>query len=166
MAEKRMYNSKMNSKGLEGSVTEDQARDMADNQGTRYLLLVEVHSGSKTVAEDGAVQVQLVPDLVELVPDEHEAAIRTFMNALKAQRPEEAGQLALQGQEQPSVDDAAAGLPAWDGNPDAPADQVGKIGECAFPDCTLNDGHEGDHLPAESEPQSNVAQFSGKKQRS
>lgn len=118
MTEKRTHNSKLNGKGLDASVTEEMARQMAENQGSRYLLLVEVHSGRKVVDEDGTETVQLVPDLVEVVPDEHAVQVRGLLNALVAQRPEQAGQLALQGQEAPDVASAAAGV--WDGDPDAP----------------------------------------------
>lgn len=141
MADKRQFNSQMMAKGLEASVSEDQAREMADNQGSRYLLLVQVHSGPKTIAEDGATRVQLIPDLVELVPAAHEGPIQNLMNALKAQRPEEAGQLAMQGLEAPDLDEAAAGV--WDGNPDAPVEP------------TPED-------KATEQAEANVVQFSGK----
>lgn len=154
MAEKRDYNSKMNSKGLEASVSEEQARGMCQNQGTRYLLLVEVHAGKKTVDEDGSETVNLIPDMVELVPSEHEDAVRTMMKSLYARRPAAQGQAVLEGTtgDGPTADEAAAALPGgeWDGNPDDDS--------CPSPGCDHQAGHDGEH----SAQDKNVVAFSGK----
>lgn len=136
MADKRRFNSKMNPKGLENSVSEEQAGQMAHRQGSRYLFIVEAHVGSKVVDEDGSETVSLVPDLVELVPADQEGRTRDFMRALYLNRPDQFGQAAFEDAAAgPPLDSAAAALDAvverddagqptgvWDGDPDAPAD--------------------------------------------
>lgn len=164
MAEARKYNSKLNSKGLEASVSEDQARHMATHQSNTYVFLVQAHSGKKTVAEDGAEVVQLVPDLVELVPDEHAERIREFQRALYLARPEQYGQPAFEGtgDGEPNVEQTAAQIDAvidhdetgepkvWDGSTDGPLDASGpEFVTCDYPDCTLPAEHDGDHDTAE-----------------
>lgn len=177
MADKRRYNSKMNAKGLENSVSEEQVGAMAHRQGSRYLFVVEAHVGSKVVDEDGSETVSLVPDLVELVPAEQEARVRDFMRALYLNRPDQIGQAAFEDAAQgPSLESAAAGIDAaverdgdgqptgvWDGNPDAPADPpTPPEAMCPAPDCILAEDHDGDHQPAD-EPGGTVVAFSGGK---
>lgn len=123
MSDKRQYNSKMNAKGLEASVSEEQARHMATHQGTTYVFLVQAHAGPKIVNEDGSEVVSLIPDLVELVPDAHAERIRELQRALYLARPDQFGQKAFEtGETGPTVDDAAASVDAVierdeDGNP-------------------------------------------------
>lgn len=96
MADKRNYNAKMNAKGLEQSVSEEQARHMALHQGATYLFIVQAHAGPKVVNEDGSEAVSLIPDLVELVPSEHAERIRKFQRALYLTRPDQFGQAAFE----------------------------------------------------------------------
>jgi hypothetical protein len=170
MAEKRKYNSGMNAKGLENSVSEDQARHMATHQGHTYVFIVEAHSGPKVVGEDGSEKVSLIPDLVELVPAEHEARVRTFMRALYLTRPDQFGQAAFEEATpgERDVDAAAGGLDAlvekddsgapigiWDGSEDT--------AECPAPDCNLASGHDGDHQSEnKADDGGSVVEFSGK----
>lgn len=170
MAERRDYNSKMNAKGLEAFVSEEQARHMTSHQGHRYLLIVEVHSGKKVVDEDGSETANLVPDLVELIPPEQEDRVRTFMRALYMSRPDQFGQQAFESlsDKEPTTDEAGAALDAavelnddgeptgmWDGDPDAPVpfSVTSEAQACPFPGCPLLEGHDGDHDPA-TEPES------------
>jgi hypothetical protein len=183
MAEKRKFNSKMNAKGLEKVVTEEQARHMAQHQGHTYTFIVQAHSGPKMVDEDGSEVVSLIPDLVELIPAEHEDRIHTFQRALYLARPEQFGQKAFEGTAEGEVplDAAAAGVDAlverdesgaltgvWDGSTDGPLGgdpAADDEGGCAFPGCSLDSEHDGDHdvVPAEGESQgAPVAQFSGR----
>lgn len=164
MADKRKFNSKLNAKGLEASVSEDQARHMAQHQGNTYVFLVQAHSGPKTVAEDGSEVVSLIPDLVELVPDAHAERIREFQRALYLNRPDQFGQAAFDGAagDEPSVEQTAAQIDAaierdesgavagvWDGDTDAPLSAVPDAGPefvgCDYPGCRLDAEHDGDH---------------------
>lgn len=157
MADKRKYNSKMNAKGLEKAVSEEQARHMATHQGNTYTLLVQAHAGPKTVDEDGSEVVSLIPDLVELVPREHEDRIHAFQRALYLARPDQYGQEAFEGtaEGEQTVSQAGAGVDAlverdedgnvtgvWDGDTDAPL-TTGDT--CPFPGCSLDPDHDGDH---------------------
>lgn len=174
MAEKRKYNSGMNAKGLENSVSEDQARHMATHQGHTYVFIVEAHSGPKVVGEDGSEKVSLIPDLVELVPTEHEGRVRTFMRALYLTRPDQFGQQAFEEATPGERDvDAAAGdldavvekdpasgepIGIWDGSDAEP---------CPFPGCILAGPHDGDHnVPEDPTTDTgdggSVVEFSGK----
>ena len=168
--EKRGFLAKLNSKGLENSVSEDQARHMASHQGSRYMLVVEVHSGRKVIDEDGSETIHLIPDLVELVPPEHEDRVRKFQRALYMERPEQIGQRSIEGISdlEPTSEDVGGEIDAvttdypdpaegtWDGNPDAaldaPANDEASETEgqpdsppCPAQWCTLPEGHEGDH---------------------
>jgi hypothetical protein len=187
MAEKRKYNSKINAKGLEKSVSEEQARHMASHQGHTYTFLVQAHAGPKTVEEDGSEIVSLIPDLVEMVPAEHEDRIHAFQRALYLARPEQFGQQAFEAASsgEQTIDQAAAGVDAiverdkdgepvgvWDGNPDGPldppADDAGdEPGGCDYPGCSLDSEHDGDHDVPGDEPEAGgtVAQFSSKARR-
>jgi hypothetical protein len=170
MAEKRRYNSKINAKGLENSVSEEQAGVMCRNQGTRYVFIVEAHAGPKTVDEDGSETVSLIPDLVELVPGEQEERVRTFMRALYIARPDQFGQAAFDGASPGEIplEAAAADLDALvergdDGqptgiwSPDAPDG-------CDYPGCIAESGHDGDHELIEDTPEAEgqAVAFSGK----
>lgn len=172
MAEKRKFNAGLNAKGLEDSVSEDQARHMAHHQGHTYTFIVQAHSGPKVVAEDGSEKASLIADLVELVPAEHEERVRRFHRALYLTRPEQFGQAAFEEATPGERDvDAAAGdldaivekdesgapIGIWDGadGPDA--------NPCPFPDCRLTAEHDGDHLPVADEGDGgSVVEFSGK----
>lgn len=169
MAEKRKYNSGMNAKGLENSVSEDQARHMATHQGHTYVFIVEAHSGPKVVGEDGSEKVSLIPDLIELVPTEHEARVRTFMRALYLTRPDQFGQQAFEeatpgerdvesaaGDLDAIVekDDSGAAIGIWDGDEGT--------AECPAPDCNLASGHDGDHQAENQTDGGSVVEFSGK----
>lgn len=172
MADARKYNSKLNSKGLEAAVSEDQARHMATHQGNTYVFLVQAHSGKKTVAEDGAEVVQLIPDLVELVPDEHAERIREFQRALYLARPDQFGQEAFDGAagNEPTIAQTAAQIDAaverdesgqptgvWDGDTDGPLDASGPtFVTCDYPDCKLPAEHDGDHDTAEVDESATV----------
>jgi len=173
MTEKRDWNSKLLAKGLEQFVSEEQARGMAVHQGSRYLLLLEVHSGKKVVNEDGSQVVSLVADQVELVPADHENRVREFMRALYLNRPDQFGQAAFDGAagDEPSVEQTAAQIDAaisrdesgdvagvWDGNTDGPLRAVPDGPEftgCDFPGCVLDAEHDGDHdVVTDDEPAS------------
>lgn len=114
MADARMYNSKMNAKGLEKAVSEEQAKGMCLHQGSTYVFIVQAHAGPKTVNEDGSEVVSLIPDLVELVPEEHAERLRVFQRALYLARPGQYGQDAFEtpSDDEPKVDDAAAQVDA------------------------------------------------------
>lgn len=109
MAEKRDWNAKLNSKGLDKSVNEEQAKFMCLHQGSTHVFIVQAHAGPKTVNEDGSEVVNLIPDLVELVPEAHAERIRTFQRALYLERPEQFGQEAFDGAAQGEPDSATAG---------------------------------------------------------
>lgn len=174
MAEKRKYNAGLNAKGLEDSVTEDQARHMAHHQGNTYLFITQAHAGPKVVAEDGSEKVSLIPDLVELVPAEHEERIRRFHRALYLNRPDQFGQAAFEEATPGDVPlEAAAadvdalvetdgeGKPTGIWTPDAEA--VPDL--CDYPGCTADAGHDGDHeVEPEEDPDAGgaVVEFSGK----
>lgn len=114
MADKRRFNSKMNAKGLEASVSESQAEHMANHQGQTYVFVVKAHSGPKLVEEDGSQVVSLIPDLVELVPAEHEQRLLDFQRALYLARPDQHGQEAFDGAtpDEPTLEGSAAGIDA------------------------------------------------------
>jgi hypothetical protein len=169
MAEKRKYNAGLNAKGLEDSVSEDQARHMAHHQGNTYMFIVQAHSGPKVVAEDGSEKASLIPDLVELVPAEHEERIRRFHRALYLNRPDQFGQAAFE-EATPSdvpLEAAAAdvdalvetddkGEPTGIWTPDDEADRDSD--PCPAPECDLPEGHDGDHQNLHG---GNVVEFSG-----
>jgi hypothetical protein len=174
MADKRRYNSKLNAKGLEASVSEDQAGGMCRHQGSRYVFIIEAHAGPKMVEEDGSETVSLIPDLVELVPAEQEERVRTFMRALYLARPEQFGQAAFEGANPGEIPLAAAGdqldaaverddtgkpTGVWDGDPDAAPGTE----QCDYPGCILDAEHDGDHDVAEEEQGGSVVAFSGTK---
>lgn len=133
--EKRQWNAKMNAKGLDRSVSEEQAKEMCLHQGSTHVFIVQAHAGPKTVNEDGSEVVNLIPDLVELVPEEHAERIRTFQRALYVARPEQYGQEAFEARaDEPKVSDAAAQVDAvvetgedgepviWSGDTDEPGE--------------------------------------------
>lgn len=179
MAEKRSYNSKLNAKGLEQSVSEEQARHMATHQGSTYLFIVQAHAGPKVVNEDGSEVVSLIPDLVELVPAEHGERLRRYQRALYLSRPDQFGQAAFEEATPGERDADAAGAdvealvetdekgePAGIWTPDADG--------CPSPGCILAAEHDGDHdIPPveaeadEQEPEGDgtdkVVAFSGKR---
>jgi hypothetical protein len=170
MAEKRLYNAKMNAKGLEKSVSEEQARGMALHQGSTSLFIVQAHAGPKVVNEDGSEVVSLIPDVVELVPEEHAERLRVYQRALYLARPEQFGQEAFEtaGPGEPDADAAvadiealvekdAAGEPTGIWDPGAEA----TVPSCPAPDCDLAEGHDGDHQ-AENKG-ADVVAFSGGK---
>lgn len=170
MAEKRKYLAGINRKGLDNSVTEEQARHMATHQGNTYLFIVAAHAGPKTVGEDGSENVSLIPDLVELVPAEHEARVRDLQRAFYLARPEQFGQAPFEGTgDEPSVDSALQGTDAiierdeagdpagvWDGSTDddgsTPGDVPDPQGEaapkrpCPSPGCSLDEHETGAHV--------------------
>lgn len=172
MADKRRWNSHLNSKGLEQSVSEEQAREMCLHQGSAHVFIVQAHAGPKTVNEDGSEKVNLIPDHVELVPAEHAERLRRYQRALYLSRPDQFGQDAFEeatpgerdaesaaGDVDALVETDAAGAPIgiWDGadGPDA--------NPCPFPDCRLTAEHDGDHLPVADEGDGgSVVEFSGK----
>lgn len=113
MAEKRDYNVSLNSKGLEASVSEDQARRICNTQGQHSLFLIDAHHGPYVTNEDGTIKMNLIIDGAELVPVEHEDRVRRFMRALYLARPDQFGQQAFETDEDgPTVDDAAAQVDA------------------------------------------------------
>lgn len=162
--EKRMYNATLNSKGLEKSVTEEQARGMVLSQGQHSLFIVDARHGKIEIAEDGTQRVSLVADQVEYVPSTHEDRVRTFMRALYLARPEQYGQEAFETAKPGEVDTAtaAANLDAavqrdeagevsgiWDGDTDDDGTVVAggfpSGPYCPHPGCGLPDEHDGDH---------------------
>jgi len=168
MAEKRDFNAKMNAKGLEKAVSEEQARHMAHHQGATYLFIVQAHAGPKVVNEDGSEVVSLIPDLVELVPADHEERLRRYQRALYLARPDQFGQEAFEevGKDEPSVDSAAADVEALvetddKGQPTGIWEPEGGA-LCPAPDCDLEEGHDGDHRIAKADD-ANVVAFSGGK---
>jgi len=184
VADKRKFNSKMNAKGLENHITEEQARHMATHQGNHYLLIVSAHAGSKVVDEDGSETIHLIPDLVELVPADQEDRVRAFQRALYMERPDQVGQRVLTGisDVEMTVDAAGAALEAavehdeagevsglWDGNPDTPPSPVDAdeppAQACDYPGCTDVAEHDGEHTIEEQDEapgNQNVVAFSGK----
>lgn len=135
MADKRKYNAKLNAKGLENVLTEQQAGQFARNQGSHGFFIIEAHAGPKMVDEDGSETVNMIPDQVEFVPAEQEDRVRRFQRALYLARPDQFGQEAFDGAtpDEPRVADTAAELDAavetddagevtgtWQGDPAAP----------------------------------------------
>lgn len=114
MAESRNFNASLNAKGLDGAVTEEQARRMCATQGSSSLFIIEAHHGKLVTDEDGTQRIHLVADTVELIPDEHEDRVRTFMRALYMARPDQYGQAAFEtpGDGEVPLDTAAADLDA------------------------------------------------------
>lgn len=112
MTDKRMFNSKLNAKGLEASVSEEQAKEMCRHQGATYLFIVEAQAGPKVVGIDGSEAVNLIPGSVELVPEEHAETARRFMRALYIGRPDQYGQTAFDGAtaDEPTVADTASAM--------------------------------------------------------
>ena len=112
MADKRDWNAQLNAKGLEASVSEDQAREMCNHQGATYLFIVEATAGPKVVNVDGSQKINLIPGSVELVPDAHADTARRFMRALYIGRPDQFGQAAFDGAtaDEPTIDDTASAL--------------------------------------------------------
>lgn len=172
MAEKRDYNAKMNAKGLEKSVSEEQARHMALHQGSTYLFIVQAHAGPKVVDEDGSEKVSLIPDLVELIPEDHAERLRVYQRALYLARPDQFGQEAFEtGKDEPSLDAAAADVDALverdeEGEPTGiwePDVEPSGGDLCPAPDCDLEDGHDGDHRIAKTDgsDEGTVVAFSG-----
>jgi len=176
MAEKRDWNAKMNAKGLEQTITEEQAKHMALHQGATYLFIVQAHSGPKVVNEDGSEKVNLIPDLVELIPAEHAERLRRYQRALYLTRPEQFGQQAFEeatpgerdvdaavGDVEALVETDDKGEPTgiWDPTSEVPADP--EIDACDYPGCLLESEHDGDHVQApEGSDEGNVVAFSGK----
>lgn len=140
MAEKRDFNAKMNAKGLDKAVSEEQARHMAHHQGSTYLFIVQAHAGPKVVNEDGSEVVSLIPDLVELVPAEHEERLRRYQRALYLARPDQFGQEAFEevGKNEPTVDDTAAEVDAL-----VETDEAGEPSGIWQPDDDATDEAEG-----------------------
>lgn len=135
MVDKRRYNAKINAKGLEKVLTEEQAGQFCRNQGTGGLFIVRAHAGPKVVDEDGSETVNLIPDEVEFVPATHEDLVARFQRALYLARPDQFGQEAFEGATsgEPKVADTARELDAavetdaegeptgvWTGDPEAP----------------------------------------------
>lgn len=113
MPDRRNYHAALASKGLEASVTEEQARAMCSSQGRHSVFIVDARHGKLTVAEDGTQRITLVIDQAELVSEEHTARVRAFMRALYLARPEQYGQEPFEGgDDEPKVGDAAADLDA------------------------------------------------------
>lgn len=173
MADKRMFNAKLNAKGLEKSVTEDQARHMVSTQGQHSLFIVDARHAVITIAEDGTQAINLVADQVEYVPPAHEDRVRTFMRALYLARPEQYGQEAFETPKAGEVDTATAGAAldavverdekgeptgVWDGDTDDDGSNVvaGAFATgpyCPTPGCGQLEEHDGDHdEPDDDEP--------------
>lgn len=114
MPDKRSFNAGLAAKGLEASISEEQARAMCVSQGRHSVLIVDARHASLTIAEDGTQRITLIADQVELIPEEHTARVRSFMRALYLARPEQHGQEAFEGagENEPKVDDAAAQVDA------------------------------------------------------
>ena len=112
MADKRDWNAQLNAKGLEASVSEDQAREMCNHQGATYLFIVEATAGPKVVNVDGSQKINLIPGSVELVPDAHADTARRFMRALYIGRPDQFGQAAFDGAtaDEPTIEDTASAM--------------------------------------------------------
>lgn len=172
--ERRMFNATLNAKGLEKSVTEEQARGMVLSQGQHSLFIVDARHAVITIAEDGSQRINLIADQVEYVPSTHEDRVRTFMRALYLARPEQYGQEAFETPKDGEVDTAtaAANLDAaverndagevtgvWDGNTDDDGSSNVVDGGfptgpfCDYPGCGLPEEHDGDHDVAEDEPE-------------
>ena len=169
MADKRSHNATLNSKGLEDAVSEEQARRMCATRGQSSLFIVEAHHGKLVIDEDGSERIHLVIDQIELIPTEHEDRVRRFKRALYLARPDQYGQAAFEGSmaDEPTVTDTGAALDAvveeddggqpvgvWDPNSETGG------GECAFPGCVLDIGHDGDHAEADDDARDNVVSFS------
>lgn len=177
MTEKRNYNASLNARGLEAFVSEAQARRMCSSQGAHSLLIIDAHHGKLVTDEDGTQRIHLVADSVELVTDEHTERVQRFMRALYMARPDQYGQTAFETPTDGEVplDAAAADLDAlvetdgdgavtgvWSDDSEAEVSAPAVIPQaCAFPDCQLPDGHDGDHIAVavEEEPD-NVVEFS------
>lgn len=114
MPEKRSHNASLAAKGLEASITEEQARAMCASQGRHSVLIVDARHATLTIAEDGTQRITLIAGQVELIPEEHTGRVRSFMRALYLARPEQHGQEAFEGAgaDEPKVADAAAQLDA------------------------------------------------------
>lgn len=125
MAEKRDHNATMNQKGLDDSVTDDDARRMINSQGATSILIVEVQHGKYATDVDGSQRINLIPGSVALVPSAHEAKLRKLLRAIALEvNPGET--FALDGDgAAPRVDEAAGDLPdaddsTWKGDPADP----------------------------------------------
>lgn len=114
MAEKRDWNVGLNAKGLEKSVSEEQARRICTTQGAHSMFIIDAHHGPFVTHEDGSIKMHLIIDGAELIPVEHEDRVRTFMRALYLARPDQFGQEAFEEASPGDVplDSAAAGLDA------------------------------------------------------
>lgn len=114
MAEKRDWNVGLNAKGLEGSVSEEQARRMCLSQGQTSMFIIEAHHGPYVTNEDGSIKMSLIIDQAELVPAEQEERTRRFKRALYLARPDQFGQAAFDGATagEPTIEDTAAGIDA------------------------------------------------------
>lgn len=112
--EKRSHNASLASKGLEKSISEDQARAMCNTQGRHSVLIVDARHATLTTNEDGTQRITLIADQVELIPDEHTARVRAFMRALYLARPEQYGQEPFDtaGDDEPNLATAAADVDA------------------------------------------------------
>lgn len=162
MAEQRKFNAHLNKKGLDNHITVDQAREMAQHQGRTYLFIVAARSGPKVVGEDGSEDVALIPDLVELVPAEHEERVRAVQRAFYMARPEQHGQAAFEapGEGEQSVDSALDDLgaavttdeDAWGGDPDEPLDGSEARRLAAVPDEAPINPSDDEDPPGEPEP--------------
>lgn len=169
MAESRSFNASLNSKGLDQSVSEEQARRMCATQGQSSLFLIDAHHGKLVTDEDGTQRIHLIIDTAELVPTEHEDRVRRFMRALYLARPDQYGQAAFEtSPDEPTVDDTASALDAVvetdeDGNDTgiwSPETATVDEGECAYPGCVLPIGHDGDHQEAPEDSNVITATFS------
>lgn len=172
MAEKRKNNAKMNAKGLEDALTDDEAGRLIEAQGGRSLLLVEAVHGPYTTALDGSRTINLLPGVVVLVPDEHAKPVRDLLRSLavgggQTLQYDDAGDAFVPGTDdaaaavretadkaKAATPDATAGDGEWDGDPDAPAGLSAvpdPEGTCDFPGCLLPAEHDGDHSDTEAD---------------
>lgn len=162
MAEKKKFTAHANRKGLDATgVTEDHARRMAATLGGHTMLVVEARHDAMTTDAEGNVSVALALTSVEPVPEDLEDVVRDFQRALYRRRPEVQGQEVLAGTDGTGLnaDQAAQVLDSrierdddgrvtgvWDGDTDTPLTAVPDATDgCAYPGCTLDDDHDGDH---------------------
>lgn len=122
MADKRDHNATMNSKGLDDSVSDDDARRMIHSQGATSILIVEVQHGKYATDVDGSQRINLIPGSVALVPQAHEDKLRRLLRAVALEtNPGET--FALDGDgAAPRVEEAVSDLPdeadkTWTGDP-------------------------------------------------
>lgn len=121
MAEKRDHNAHLNAKGLEDSVTDEQAGAMIASRGAFSIFIVEAQHGPYVTNVDGSQKINLLPGAVALVPEEYEDKLRKLLRAIALEaNPGET--FALDGGGAvPKVEEAAADVPdAWTGDPSDP----------------------------------------------